>query len=103
MPPIPTWFTGRDTIATFLASRLHIAGGMPPIPTIANGQPAFAFYARDTEGTYRPHALHVLTLTNAGVSRIVSFRDPAIFPLFGLPADRIPPNSCPARHPPGAC
>ena len=60
-------------------------GGMPAIPTTANGQPAFAFYARHAEGGSRPHALHVLTLTKAGISGIVSFQDPKLFPLFGLP------------------
>src|SRR5712691_4934407 len=70
------------------------------IPVTANGQPAFAFYARDPAGIHRPHALHVLTLTKAGISRIVSFQDPGIFPLFGLPADRIPPNSRAAGQPP---
>jgi RNA polymerase sigma-70 factor (TIGR02960 family) len=85
MPPIPTWFAGRDTVVGFLASRQRIVGGMPAIPAAANGQPAFAFYARDTDGAYHPHALHVLTLTKAGISRIVSFQDPGLFPLFGLP------------------
>jgi hypothetical protein len=85
MPPVPTWFAGRDTVVAFLASRQRIIGCMPAIPTTANGQSAFAFYARDAAGGYRPHALHVLTLTKAGISRIVSFQDPGLFPLFGLP------------------
>lgn len=85
MPPIPTWFAGRSTVVAFLASRQRAIGGMPAIPTTANGQPAFALYARDAGGVHRPHALHVLTLTKAGISRIVSFQDPGLFPLFGLP------------------
>ena len=60
-------------------------GGLAAIPATANGQPAFAFYPRDADGGYRPHALHVLTLTKADISRIVSFQDPKLFPLFGLP------------------
>ena len=85
MPPVPTWFAGRDAIVAFLAGRQRMIGCMPAIPITANGQPAFAFYARDTAGVHRPHALHVLTLTTAGISRIVSFQDPGLFPLFGLP------------------
>jgi len=85
MPPIPTWFAGRDTVTAFLAGRQRMIGGLAAIPATANGQPAFAFYARDAEGGYRPHALHVLTPTTAGISRIVSFQDPKLFPLFGLP------------------
>jgi len=87
MPPIPTWSADRDTVAAFLAGRQRMIGGMPAIPTTANGQPAFAFYARHAEGGSRPHALHVLTLTKAGISGIVSFQDPKLFPLFG-PATR---------------
>ena len=34
---------------------------------------------------HHPHALHALTLTKAGISAIVSFQDPGLFPLFGLP------------------
>jgi RNA polymerase sigma-70 factor (TIGR02960 family) len=85
MPPTPAWFAGRDAIVAFLARRQPMIGAMPAIPVTANGQPAFAFHARDAAGVHRPHALHVLTLTNAGISRIVSFQDPALFPLFGLP------------------
>jgi SnoaL-like domain len=85
MPPIPTWFAGRDAIVAFLAGRQRMIGCMPAIPITANGQPALAFYARDAAGVHRPHALHVLTLTKAGISRIVSFQDPGLFPLFGLP------------------
>jgi RNA polymerase sigma-70 factor (TIGR02960 family) len=85
MPPIPAWFADRDAIVAFLAGRQRMIGGMPAIPITANGQPAFAFYARDAAGPHRPHALHVLTLIKDGISRIVSFQDPGLFPLFGLP------------------
>jgi hypothetical protein len=68
MPSIPSWFAGRYTVIAFLAGRQRVIGGMPGIPVTANGQSAFAFYARDTAGIHRPHALHVLTLTKAGIS-----------------------------------
>ena len=54
------------------------------VATSANGQPAFAVYARGGDGVLRPHALHVLTVTAEGVSRIVAFHGSALFPLFGL-------------------
>ena len=85
MPPISVWFEGRDQITRFLATRMRATGGLRAIPTAANGQPAFGFYARHEDGMYRPHAIHVLTLTDGGVSGVVSFSDPALFPLFGLP------------------
>ncbi|MFF0265429.1 sigma-70 family RNA polymerase sigma factor [Kribbella sp. NPDC004536] len=84
MPPVATWFEGRDTIVAFLAKQMRTIGPTDLVPTSANGQPAFAVYARDHNGEYRPHAIHVLTLTPQGVSRIVAFHGGALFPLFGL-------------------
>ncbi|MER6793023.1 sigma-70 family RNA polymerase sigma factor [Amycolatopsis mediterranei] len=84
MPPISTWFEGRDTILAFLARQMPIIGPAELVATAANGQPAFAVYARGHDGARRPHALHVLTMTAEGVSRIVAFHGSALFPLFGL-------------------
>ena len=66
------------------------------IPTAANGQPAFAAYARDHRGGYHAHGICVLTLTGADVlalsgaelSRIVCFNDAGLFAVFGLPSWR---------------
>jgi hypothetical protein len=76
---------------------------MPAIPVTANGQPAFAFYARDARSVHLPHVLHVLTLTTAGVSRIVSFQDPGLFPLFGLPPAVRAASQRRATAAPGLC
>jgi RNA polymerase sigma-70 factor (TIGR02960 family) len=84
MPPIATWFEGRDTIVAFLLKQMRIIGPAELVATSANGQPAFAVYARGHDGVHRPHALHVLTVTAEGVSRIVAFHGSALFPLFGL-------------------
>jgi RNA polymerase sigma-70 factor, ECF subfamily len=85
MPPIPTWFTGRETVERFLATRI-LGGDYRMVPAGINGQPAFGCYARDHDGVYRPHALHVLTVTAAGVARIVAFLDADLFPPCGLPS-----------------
>ncbi|MEW2354306.1 sigma-70 family RNA polymerase sigma factor [Spirillospora sp. NPDC029432] len=84
MPPIPTWFTGRDTIARFLAPRLPAPGRIRTVRADANGQPAVALYHRHRDGGFRAHALHVLTLSPAGIDRIVAFMDPGVFTLFDL-------------------
>jgi RNA polymerase sigma-70 factor (ECF subfamily) len=84
MPPIATWFEGRDTIIAFLARMMPTIGPAELVATSANGQPAFAVYARGHDGAYQPHALHVLTLAPQGVSRIVAFHGSGLFPLFGL-------------------
>ncbi|HJP80497.1 MAG TPA: sigma-70 family RNA polymerase sigma factor [Pseudonocardiaceae bacterium] len=84
MPPIATWFEGRDTIVAFLARQMRIIGPAELVATSANGQPASAVYARGRDGVRRPHAVHVLTITAEGVSRIVAFHGAGLFPLFGL-------------------
>jgi RNA polymerase sigma-70 factor (ECF subfamily) len=84
MPPIVTWFEGRDTILAFLAKQMRAIGPTTVVPISANGQPAFAVYARGSDGVLRPHALHVLTLTTEGVGRVVAFHGSGLFPLFRL-------------------
>jgi RNA polymerase sigma-70 factor (TIGR02960 family) len=84
MPPIATWFEGRDAIVAFLAKQMHVIGPATLVATSANGQPAFAVYARGRDGQLHPHALHVLTPTSEGVGRIVAFHGAGLFPLFGF-------------------
>ena len=51
MPPILTWFTGREAVASFVASHLLTEpGGLRLVPVMANGQPAFAVYQREPGG-----------------------------------------------------
>ena len=86
MPPLPTWFTGREQIGRFLQSHiLRQPGEFIMIPTAANGQPALAEYRRDQDGVHRAHAVQVLTLTGSRVARVVVFLDPGLFATFGLP------------------
>ncbi|MEU4287623.1 sigma-70 family RNA polymerase sigma factor [Kribbella sp. NPDC026596] len=85
MPPNVEWFSGRAAVRRFLERNVLGGPGMTRmLPITANGQPAVAAYWRDNDGLYRPHALQVLTITPIGVSRIVSFNDPGLFPTFGL-------------------
>jgi RNA polymerase sigma-70 factor (ECF subfamily) len=86
MPPLLTWFTGREAVGRFIGS--HIFGApdaMRMVPTRANGQPAVAAYLRDHDGIHRAHAVQVLTATATGIARIVAFLDPNLFAMFGLP------------------
>jgi RNA polymerase sigma-70 factor (ECF subfamily) len=85
MPPIPTWFAGRETVGRFLATRILAPGYYRMVPASVNGQPAFGSYARDHDGVYRPHALQVLTVTAEGVASIVAFLDAGLFAPCGLP------------------
>jgi RNA polymerase sigma-70 factor (ECF subfamily) len=93
MPPLPTWFAGAGQVAGFLAAHVLTAPGKyRMVATVANGQLAFACYARDGDGTYRAHALQVLSTAAGQVTRIVIFLDPGLYPAFGLPetCDAVP-------------
>ncbi|MGY4772928.1 sigma-70 family RNA polymerase sigma factor [Kribbella sp. CWNU-51] len=86
MPPIPTWFSGRSDVLRLLDAKL-LSGPDRRIlvETSANGQPAFALYIRGEDALYHAHSVKVLTVTKAGISAVLSFHQPALFPAFGLP------------------
>ncbi|MGE2814975.1 sigma-70 family RNA polymerase sigma factor [Mycobacterium heidelbergense] len=93
MPPLPMWFTGRDTVMRFLAARAFTkAGDIVMVRTAANAQPAVAEYRRSADGVLRAHSIHVLTAGHeagtAGIAAITVFLDPALFSAFGLPQSR---------------
>jgi RNA polymerase sigma-70 factor (ECF subfamily) len=82
-----TWFAGRATCLRFLAGVIGSRGDWRMVPTSANGQPAAAAYARDGDGVHRAFGLGVLTVTDAGIARIIVFGGGAdLVARFGLPA-----------------
>src|SRR5919199_4258154 len=91
MPPLPSWYAGRDAIRAFLrgwpfsgAKRWRL------VPARANAQLAFGGYTweEETDG-FRPHEVNVLTLRGAEIEEITAFLTPDAFARFGLP-DLIP-------------
>jgi RNA polymerase sigma-70 factor (ECF subfamily) len=70
MPPLSTWYTPRDTIATW--ARQSSMSGLwrwRALRTTANAQPALAFYvSHQANGEYLPFALCVLSLRDGLVS-----------------------------------
>jgi RNA polymerase sigma-70 factor (ECF subfamily) len=86
MPPIPTWFTGRDAVCAFMARVvLHTADQWRLTYTRANGAPAFAMYKRAPDGAFRAHGMDVLSLVGGRIARIVAFNDPTLVAKFSLP------------------
>jgi RNA polymerase sigma-70 factor (ECF subfamily) len=90
MPPFPLWYYGREAIRQFLDTHLFTPGArgsLRLVATRANGAPAFAAYQRDAEGSYRPVALHVVTVEGDGIARIDEFLtfDDRLFTQFELP------------------
>jgi RNA polymerase sigma-70 factor (ECF subfamily) len=88
MPPIPTWFTGREQIGRFLAAHvIRQPHDFRTVPTGANGQPALAGYKRGRDGVYRARVIEVFTCTAGGIARITAFTEAGLFPAFGLPPE----------------
>jgi RNA polymerase sigma-70 factor (ECF subfamily) len=86
MPPILTWFAGRQQIGQFLGAHvLGQPGDFKMIPVAANGQPGFAGYLRGRDEEYHAHAVQVLTIGTAGIAHVVSFNQPELFAVFNLP------------------
>jgi RNA polymerase sigma-70 factor (TIGR02960 family) len=85
MPPTPTWFTGRDAVVGFLATRVLRRDQWRFAPTRANGQPAFVVYGRAGDGGYEAYGVQVLALIGARISRITAFNDPSLVSAFGFP------------------
>jgi RNA polymerase sigma-70 factor (ECF subfamily) len=88
MPPEPTWFSGRDAVAEFLAaiplgpeaSRARL------VPTRSNGQLAFGHYSwRDEPNAFMPHAITVLTMRESKIAELTVFKYPEAFAGFDLP------------------
>jgi RNA polymerase sigma-70 factor (ECF subfamily) len=100
MPPLLTWFAGRQTVARFAASYLLTEPGrLRLVPVMANGERAYAVYQRDPGRAYHAHAVLVPTVTTTGIARIVAFQDPGLFGSFGLPPEYRAAGLMPAQDP----
>ena len=88
MPPLPTWYRGREQVANFLGGGpLAGATRWRLIPVRANGQVAFFAYAWDDKTqAFMPHAVNVLTLRGAQIYEITAFLTPDAFRGFDFPA-----------------
>jgi RNA polymerase sigma-70 factor (ECF subfamily) len=87
MPPQPTWYRGRDAVASFLRAVAFAPGvRWRLLPVSANGQIAFGEY-RWSEATQRflGRAVMVLAITDAQIADITAFGGRELFPHFGLP------------------
>jgi RNA polymerase sigma-70 factor, ECF subfamily len=87
MPPIPTWYAGREAIITAVKQGFEPEfGHLRQVVTAANRQPAVAHYLRAPgDPDHRPLALDVLRIEGGRVAEITSFVFPGLFPAFGLP------------------
>ncbi len=87
MPPLPSWYSGREQVAVFLAGG-PLAGVQRwrLIPARANGQVAFGAYAWDDQTqAFMPHAVNMVTLRGTRIEEITAFLTPGAFRRLGLP------------------
>jgi len=83
MPPIPTWFRGREAVRRFLEGPGAECRGSKVVPVAVAGGPGLAQYRH---GGATPWGLIVLETRGGEVSAIHTFLEvDALFPLFGLP------------------
>ncbi|WP_436536234.1 RNA polymerase subunit sigma-70 [Actinoplanes sp. HUAS TT8] len=88
MPPHATWFAGREPALNFLGRHVLLEPGrfrIRWVPSAANGLPALAMYAREPDGEYRAHALHLIDSARDGIRHIHIFLQPDLFDMFGQP------------------
>jgi RNA polymerase sigma-70 factor, ECF subfamily len=106
MPPMGTWFSGREAVAVFLRDFAFAhpwqegdavfrgdadERSVRLVPTTANGQLAYASYRWDpARGAHVPMALQVLTMRGREIVDITGFVMPEVFPYFGLPEELLP-------------
>jgi RNA polymerase sigma-70 factor, ECF subfamily len=99
MPPMPTWYRGREAAAVFLGEFAFAARWSGTrfvreerrvrlVRTRANGQLAFAAYGLEPGGDrLKPYALQVLALRGMQIVEITGFVGAEHFARFGLPAE----------------
>ena len=86
MPPIPSWYRGRDAIERVLRGGVFISTrSWRMLPATANGQLAVGAYELDSSGVYGAHGVTVLTLRDELIDEITHFRTPWMVERFGLP------------------
>ncbi len=93
MPPVPSWYQGREAIRSILLAVLFPSGVQKRwrlSPTRANGQPTFVVYRADeATRSYRAFAIQVVTLDRSQlpkqVASVTAFLDQELVTSFGFP------------------
>jgi len=88
MPPLPEWFSGRQSVRAFFEWAWGPAGPGPfrLVSIGANAQPAFGLYGWAADANaFTPQAIQVLALERDRIARVHGFVRPDLFTVFGLP------------------
>ena len=82
MPPLPTWFRGRDDIAAFLNAVVFRSTWRFEV-TSAGGQPAMVGHRRNpASGRYELGVLGVFTFEDELIAAITTFLGPGVLGRF---------------------
>jgi len=75
MPPLASWFAGRDAIARWAAKEpMSGLDRWRVLPARANGQVALGYYCPDQDGRrFVPFALNVLTFRGGEIANVTAF------------------------------
>jgi RNA polymerase sigma-70 factor (ECF subfamily) len=93
MPPIPSWYRGREAIRAILLA-IPFGSGVRNrwrlYPTRANGQPAFVLYVADeSKNSYQAFGVQVITIDSSRlpwkISEVTIFHGSALVTSFGFP------------------
>jgi len=80
-------WNGRQTVSDALRDGMNTPGQWRMLPIMANGQPGAAGYVRRPgQAAYFPFVLCVLHFEDGRLTEVAAFEQPAMFPVFGLPA-----------------
>lgn len=94
MPPVPSWYQGREAIRTILLAVLFPSGVRDRwrlTPTRANGQPAFVVYRADESSkSYRAFAIQVVAFDTSRrdrpqIAEVTAFLGAELVTSFGYP------------------
>jgi RNA polymerase sigma-70 factor, ECF subfamily len=90
MPPLASWFAGRDAIAQW-AAKEPMSGlyRWRVLPAHANGQPALGYYSEDGDGSWVPFALNVVTFRGHEIASVIAFIARSSEPLEGAAQQRL--------------
>jgi RNA polymerase sigma-70 factor, ECF subfamily len=87
MPPYAAWFRGVENVVRFFQSPRFTAfwaAGIRLIQTRANGLPAFAFYYRSEDGTWKLRSLMLARFVGGRAAELTVFVGSSYFPSFDL-------------------
>jgi RNA polymerase sigma-70 factor (ECF subfamily) len=85
MPPLPTWYSGRDAIRTFMVEKVFQNRWRFSLFRVS-GQPTVVAYSwNEAAGAFELAVLNLLTFRKDRVAAISAFLDDTLLARFGLP------------------